>query len=248
MARLERTLWDKYLARALDYTGKSMTQDRLTQRCEFDIEMYGREAVTGIKMKGVVGMNIKSRRRLFPTGPLGQVEYGDNGILSVEFHSLELLEALDGPLSVKKHSALAKHYREKSDPPYPEDIPFALALQLAEQITAHVEIGEDVVESVWQQCKSPFKFFSIATDLLRIEDVAHKRRWKRVDLQRWEAAGLDWPALPIKRRVPKQGSKTPSRFHCILTPDEMNLLSAYRSGSPDLRTAIKAASGSSAKK
>jgi hypothetical protein len=241
MARLERTLWDKYLARALNYTGQSMTQDGLIRRCELDIEMYGRESVTDINMKGVVGMKKKTRRRLFPTGPLGNVHYESNGLLLVKFPSLDLLEGLDGPMSLRKHHALAKHYRENSETPYPEDLPLALALQMARQITAHVEIGEDIVESVWQQCNSPFKCLSIATDLLRIEDEACKRRWKSVDLPRWEAAGLDWPALPIKRRVSKQVSKTLSRFHCILFSDEMNLLHAYRSGSPDMRTAIKAA-------
>lgn len=244
MARLEQTLLDRYLARALDYSGKPWTKDKLIQRCEQHIEMYGRQAKTGLHMKGIVGMGLKSGRRLFPTGPLGHVEYGTSGgLLSVEFPSLELLDALDGYMSVSKHSALARYYISKSEPAYPEVLLLPLAIQMAQDITEDVVIAEDVVEAVFYYERFPLaSTFGFAMDILRVEDEARKRRWKRVDLPRWEAAGLNWPVLRIKRRSSTKSPPPPLRFHCVLTPDEKNLLDNYRNSPPDARAAIKAAS------
>ncbi len=209
MTTLENTLLDKRLARALNASNQPYTKAGLIARCESDIEFFGREARTGIYMKGSRGMRLKNRRSLFPTGPLGDVEYADtaNKTLRVEFPSVALLEALDGDgWSITKHSALARYYTKQADPPYPQALSLPLAIQMAQHITEHVEVAEDVLEALFHEGRSPYSLspHGFAMSVLQVEDEARKRRWKRVDFAKWKAAGLTYPVLRHQPKTPKQ--------------------------------------------
>lgn len=202
MAMIEYALLDRCLARVFDHGKTPFTKGKLIEQCSRDVRLDGREAKTGVYLKGSRGMGLKRQRSIFPSGPLGEIAFGSDGRLYVEFPALELLGALDGPSA--RRTALAKFYLERTDPPYPNSLSLALAIQLAQQMTESVAIAEDVVEAIWNQELPNWNAFLIALNLLEVEDEAKKRRWKRVDLAKWKDANLTYPVLkPTPSKPPK---------------------------------------------
>lgn len=245
---LEQTLLDKSLARAFDASNKPYTRTSLITRCKGDIECFGREAKTDIYMKGSRGMRLKNRRSLFPTGPLGDVKYGDAlGRLRVEFPSIALLEAIDGRCSTTKHSALASYYTRLTDPPYPTELSLPLAIQMAQHITEHVEIAEDVVEALFHEQNFPFSL-NFAMLVLQVEDEARKHRWRRVDLAKWKAAGLTYPVLHYQPKTPKQQPRPkPPGVVFRITERQADLLRLFERADEDGKQHIEQAAGFAAK-
>lgn len=232
---IEQTLFDKYLARALDEGRQPLSRYRLTTECERNIKYGGRNAKTIVYMKGDLGQGIKKRRRLFPGSPLGNVLAGGWGgsLLTVEFPSVDLLNALNH----SAHAALVTYYLENSDPRYPNEISLPIAIQLAQYIAVHVDIDSDVVESIWNKKPSILRTaHSIAIDLLVVEDESRKHRWKHVDLAKWEGAGLSWPVL---NPLPKQ-HKPPSSV-VRLTQRQLNLLRFFGQADEDGKRHIEQA-------
>ena len=221
----ERTLFDKYLARAFDVSRRPLSSHQLAAECEKDIQHDGRDAKTTVYMKGDRGLCLKNRRRLFPGAPLGEVQSGGfgNSLLSVSFPSIGLLNALGGI----SHSALATYYLRKSDPPYPDRISLSLAVQLAEYIVVHVEINPDIVESIYNGQPATLRTaHSIAHCLLLVEEEARKHRWKNVDLGRWKSANLTYPVLEPKH-AHARGAQKPSGTVARLSPRQVNLLNLF---------------------
>lgn len=192
---METSLIDRYLRRACDYSGKPYTTHRLAQRCEMDISREGPEAFTSVQLQGKQGRGHKKHRRLFPTAPLGKILYVCTGLLNIDFPSAELLAALRGRHAA--FAALANHYIERSEHPYPLRIPPQLAIQFA-QDHLRVEIDPEVIEAIAQStaigASSDTRHFIV--HLLELELHARRQRWKRVDLARWRATGFLRPRVP----------------------------------------------------
>lgn len=55
MGDMEKSLVDRCLKRALDWSGKPYTEHHLVERCSLDISYHGPEARTSVRMKGVRG-------------------------------------------------------------------------------------------------------------------------------------------------------------------------------------------------
>ena len=55
MGDMGKSLVDRRLKRALDWSGKPYTEHRLAERCSLDISYHGPEARTSVRMKGVRG-------------------------------------------------------------------------------------------------------------------------------------------------------------------------------------------------
>ncbi|MFN9470916.1 hypothetical protein [Acidovorax sp.] len=201
-----KALEEKFLRRALGWDGKPFTKESLGDRCKLHIELYGRDAKTSVMLAGERGLGLKTRRRLFPTGPLGEINYASKGRLEIEFPSGDLLKALQGTYAV--HSALIHHYLNHAEPPYPTDMPLELAIQFAHQCV-DVRIAEDIVEALFARiAPSPIgNAYRIITGLLEVEDIASQRRWKVVDLQKWKASGLLEPVVqrptPVRSNAPR---------------------------------------------
>lgn len=201
MAGIEGALVERCLKRATDYNGVPYTTFNLAEVCARHVELHGPQATTCVRMKGVRGLGLKIHRRLFPTGPLGLVEYGHSGSLSVEFPSLELLTTLRGHHSA--HCALASYYMRSAEPDYPDHWPLPLAIQFAQQRIG-VELDADVIEAAFTLSpQMPLRNgYALIYSLLEVEHVARKRRWKRVDLAKWVSAGLTWPLVrPVSKRL-----------------------------------------------
>ncbi|RMA56477.1 hypothetical protein C8C96_4894 [Acidovorax sp. 100] len=201
MGGLEKSLVDKCLRRALDPSGMPYTEHRLVERCSLDISYHGQEARTSVRMKGVRGYGLKKCRRLLPSGPPGEIKHATSGLLHIDFPSVALLAALRGQ-SVAHH-ALAGFYMGYSGARYPQQMPVELGGQFAQQ-HLEVEIDLDVVEALIQN-NPPGPFGNsrqVIFDLLEVEHIARKRRWKRVDLAKWRSAGLTWPLVRLERAPP----------------------------------------------
>lgn len=213
MTTIENALLDRCLARVLDHDNTPLTKGKLLERCSRDVRHGGRQAKTDVYLKGNRGAGLKKHRSIFPSGPLGEVIFGDSGRLYLEFSSLALLGALGGPSA--QHSALATHYLQWTKPPYPDTLSLPLAMQLAQQISEFAEIAEDVVEAIWSRQPRQWSSHAIALHLLQVEDEAKKRRWKRVDLAKWKSVGLTLPVLdpPARSRptaqIPPRPPKSP---------------------------------------
>lgn len=202
---LEDSLLDRYLRRAYDYNDKPHTQTSLVQRCRLDIEFEGPDSCTEVRVKGTTGYGLKKHRRLFPSGPLGEVKYESSGFLRVEFPSVALLAALTRGNCVD--SPLATYYTNHAEEPYPQHMPLELAIQFAHK-HLKVEIDPEAIEILFRNYPpNPYIGNSsshlLICDMLEIERVAIKRRWKSVNLQKWQAAGLAWPLeRRLERRAP----------------------------------------------
>lgn len=155
MTTIENALLDRCLARVLDYDSTPLTKGKLLERCSRDVRREGRQAKTNVYLKGTRGAGLKKHRRIFPSGPLGVVAYGDSGRLYVEFSALELLGALGGQSA--RHTALAEYYLKRTEPPYPDTLPLPLAIQLARHITESVEIAEDIAEAIWSRGRTQWE-------------------------------------------------------------------------------------------
>lgn len=195
---MEESLVDRCLKRARDYSGTPYTQHRLVEQCSRDISLYGPDAHTSVHMKGAQGYGIKQHRRLIPSGPLGKVCHTYSGQLHVEFPSVQLLIALRNP-STAFHE-LAGYYTASYKAPYPQQMPIEMAVQFAHEHIG-IEIEPDAVDAIFQN-NPPGPFGNgrmVIFYLLEVEHIAKKRRWKRVDLAKWQTAGLTWPLVKIQR-------------------------------------------------
>ena len=206
MANMEDALVDRCLKRARDYNGVPFTKTRLAETCSLDISLYGPVACTSVRMKGVRGWGLKKHRRLFPSGPLGEIRYAESGLLNIEFPSVELLTALQG--HTRARIALASYFTGSSKAAFPDKMPLALALQFAQE-HLHVELDPAVVELAYQNTpEEPFgNGRQLIQQLLEVEHIAAKRRWKSVDLKKWRAAGLTWPLIRPPRVSPAAAPK-----------------------------------------
>lgn len=201
MGDMEKSLVDRCLKRALDWSGKPYTEHRLAEQCSLDISYHGPEARTSVRMRGVRGYGLKKCRRLLPSGPLGEVQYTSHGLLDIDFPSVALLAALRGHSAA--HHALAGFYTDSLGARYPQQMPVELGVRFAlERID--VEIDLDVVEALIQNNPpTPFgNAHHVIFYLLEVEYIARKRRWKRVDLAKWRSAGLTWPLVRLERARP----------------------------------------------
>lgn len=202
MATAEKTLVDRYLRRARDHSGTPYTKSQLVDRCEKDVSYDGPEARTTVQLKGVRGSGLKKHRRLIPTGPLGEIRYGYDGLLSIEFPSVPLLAALGSDSQVI--SALARYYTRHAEPPYPAQMTVELAVKFAHE-NLRVELDHEVIEALCmnEQWHDLGNGYSLICDMLRVEQKALEMRWKRVELTKWRAAGLDWPVLRYEPKNPR---------------------------------------------
>ena len=201
MGDMEKSLVARCLKRALDWSGKPYTEHRLAERCSLDISHHGPEARTSVRMKGVRGYGLKKCRRLLPSGPPGEVQYTSPGLLHIDFPSVALLAALRGHSAA--HHALAGFYTDSSGAWYVQQMPVELGVQFAQE-HMELEIDQDVVEALIQNHPpAPFgNCRQVIFDLLEVEHIARKRRWKRVDLAKWRSAGLTWPLVRLERARP----------------------------------------------
>lgn len=202
MADMEDSLVDRCLKRARDYNNVPYSKQRLVERCSLDISLYGPEARTSVRMKGVRGRGLKKHRRLIPSGPLGEIQYAEPGLLNIEFPSVALLTALKDNSKVRE--ALADYYTGSSTAAYPKQMPLALAVQFAQEHLS-VELDPEVVEVAFKQHEPAEPFgngWLLIHLLLEVEHVAVKRRWKSLDLAKWRKAGLTWPLIRPERVRP----------------------------------------------
>lgn len=195
------SLVDRCMKRASDLSGTPYTQYRLAEHCLRDISIYGPEARTSVRLKGVRGYGLKKSRRLIPAGPLGEIQYASSGQLHVEFPSVALLAALRGHSTA--HHALAGYYTSVSGALFSERMPVQLGAQFAQEHLS-VEIDPEVVEALIQNNpQGPFgNSRAVIFYLLEVEHIARLRRWKSVDLAKWRSAGLTWPVLTLPRVRP----------------------------------------------
>lgn len=201
MGMMEKSLVDRCIKRALDWSGIPYTEHRLVERCSLDISYHGPEAHTSVRMKGKRGYGLKKCRRLLPSGPLGEVQYCSSGLLHIDFPSVALLAALRGQSAA--HHALAGFYTDFSGATYPQQMPVELGAQFAlEHIDAEIDL--DVIEALIQNVPpAPFGNSRLVIfHLLEVEHIARNRRWKRVDLAKWRSAGLTWPLDRLSRARP----------------------------------------------
>lgn len=195
------SLLDRCLKRTSNRHGQPYTKHDLAKRCTLDIAFEGPQSRTCIDVKGVRGRGLKKQRRLMPSGPLGAVIGAYKGTLSIEFPSVQLLSAVNGDTAV--FYALADYYTGACEAPIPEQIGLEMASQFAHTHLA-IEVDPDVIEALlqrWPPC--PFgNSRELIVRLLEVEHQAVKNRWKRVDLHKWQSAGLTWPLHTIPRSRP----------------------------------------------
>lgn len=197
MATMETSLLNRYLKRACNLSGVSYTKQQLIEMCERDIRYDGPDAKTSVQLKGVRGQGLKKRRRLFPSGPLGEVRSVYESLLIIEFPSGPLLSALGTDFDVA--CALAHHYTEQAEPAYPTQMTVELAVKFAHE-NLRVEFEHEVIEALCQSnpCRGYGNAQALIRDLLSVEQTALKNRWKRVELAKWKAAGLHWPIVQFQ--------------------------------------------------
>lgn len=215
MASMEDALVERCLKRTKDCRGAPYTKYSLAEVCALHVELYGRQATTCVRMRGVRGRDLKVHRRLFPSSPLGRVEYAHAGELSVEFPSFELLTSLRG--HTHAHSTLAGYYIRSAEPAYPDRWPLSLAIQFAHQHIS-VELDADVLEAAFaDSARMPLgNGHALIGCLLEVEHIARKRRWKRVDMVKWGAAGLTWPLVrPLPQTRSQGDSKAPGVLYRV---------------------------------
>lgn len=201
MGDMEKSLVDRCIKRALDWSGKPYTSYHLVQRCTLDISYDGPEACTEVRMKGVRGYAVKRCRRLIPLGPLGEIRFTSQGLLHIDFPSVALLAALSGHWAA--HSALASYYTDPSCARYPRQMSVELGVQFSQE-HIDLEIDQDVIEAlIKNNPPAPFgNSHQVIFHLLEVEQISKKRRWKRVDLAKWRSAGLTWPLVRLERARP----------------------------------------------
>lgn len=202
MVMTEITLLDRYLRRARDHSGALFTKSRLIDRCARDVAYDGPEALTTVQLQGVRGRGLKKHRRLIPNGPLGEIRYGCDGLLSIEFPSVPLLAALGS--DSQAISALARYYTGHAEPQYPAQMTVELAVKFAHE-NLRVEFDQEVIEALYQNSPQIMlgNGYSMICGMLRVEQKALEIRWKRVELAKWRAAGFDWPVLTIEHKSPR---------------------------------------------
>jgi len=179
MVVAEKSLLDRYLMRARDHSGALFTKSRLIDRCTRDVAYDGPEARTTVQLKGERGRGLKKHRRLIPNGPLGEIRYGFDGLLSIEFPSTQLLAALDSDFQVS--SALARYYLNHAKPAYPAQMTVELAVKFAHE-NLRVEFDLDVIEALFQQQRFSLgvgNAYSLICDMLGVESKALEMRWKK---------------------------------------------------------------------
>ena len=191
---LEQALLGRCFARTLDACRRPITKQGLIERCVLDVRFGGNDATTELYIKGTRGQAVKTKRRLFPSGPLGEILFSNPGWLYVSFPAAATLDALGE--RTKKCQALAHYFEEAANPPYPLNPPLALVTQMAEAIVVKVAIEQEVLEAMytakqktppWLRCSYSYIF-----QLLQIEDAAVENRWKRVNLAQLKESRMDW--------------------------------------------------------
>lgn len=241
---LETSLLERCLTRARDLSDKQCTRDGVINICERDIWFEGTQAQTQLKLRGTRGRRQKEHRRLFPSGPLGVILWESEGMLTLEFPSVELLCSLAGPS--KARSALASHFTERAEPKYPLQMTVGMAMEFAHRNLA-VEIDPDLIEALFNSARSPGLRSGplLIADLLEVESHVIKQRWKRVDLARWRTTGQISPwALADHSEGPRR-AKVPDSSMVVhrITQRHAHLLSLFeKAGEGDKKQIELAAS------
>ena len=212
--RKEKSLLDRYVSRARDFSGNAFTRQSLTERCESNIRLFGPEARTSVQLKGERGRGLKKHRRLTPSGPLGEVTAAGRGLITIEFPSVGLMASLENEISV--FSALARFYMDYAEPPYPKQMTLELAVKFAHE-HLRVEIEQEVLEKLLSNYESMPRILgnghALIVDILKVEAEAMMRRWKRVELAKWLAAGLSWP---VQSPVVKKPRPLPAKPQSVV--------------------------------
>lgn len=223
---MEESLVSRYLKRACDPHGMPYTKQKLVEMCQREIRYDGPDAKTEVQLKGVRGQGLKKHRRLLPSGPLGKVRAAYQGLLSIEFPSTQLLATLTSDSDVV--SALASHYTHHAEPVYPAQMTVELAVKFAHE-SLRVEFDLEVIEALHQNnpCRSYGNAYALISDMLRVEQKALEMRWKRVDLAKWKAAGLDWPIVPFEPKMLRPIAPKPAGVFYRITERQAKLLQLF---------------------
>lgn len=226
MATMEKTLVERYLKRACDSCGTPYTMRQLVELCERNIKYEGPDSKTSVQLKGVRGRGLKQHRRLIPSGPLGVVRSAYQGLLSIEFPSCQLLATLGNDSNVV--SALATHYTKNAEPVYPDQMTVELAVKFAHE-NLRVEFDHEVIEALHQNNPNrPYgNAYSLISDMLRVEQMALEKRWKKVELVKWKAAGLHWPLVAYESKIPRPIAPKPQGVLYRITERQAKLLRLF---------------------
>lgn len=83
---------------------------------------------------------------------------------------------------------------------YPADMTVELAVKFAHE-NLRIELEPEVIDALLLRHPRGAlgNAYAMILSLLSVEEAALKRRWRRVDLAKWRAAGLSWPVLEVER-------------------------------------------------
>ncbi|WP_157725498.1 hypothetical protein [Vitreoscilla filiformis] len=194
MSTFEKTLVTQHFARALDPCKRPYTKSTLIDQCVCGIASRGRDATIDAYMKGVRGEKVRNRRRMFPAGPLGEILWGGtNGeLMYVRFPAAETLEALgERP---NKLQALAQYFCDKLNQNHEINPQLSHIMQIAMEITT-VKIHDSVIEVLWKERQRQPEFmrsvFVLILEIVKIEDIAMRSRWKEFDIKKLRATRIN---------------------------------------------------------